>query len=85
MLRGPGSVPRAGEFVFDVRNFEPASYGACDALAAHEWLSYDELEVLASQLEDRYQCDVTIDAERARTPPHVCTEQRRRRHKHMRT
>ncbi len=72
-------------FLLDVQNYEPGSYCACDALAPHEWVSYGRLEVLAGQLGDRYQCDVIIDAERARVPTYACSQQRRSRHIHART
>lgn len=76
----PRSAPLTGVFLLDVQNYEPGLYCACDSLAPHEWLSYDQLEVIAQQLGDRYQCDVIIDAERARVPTYACSEQRRRRH-----
>lgn len=75
----PSSAPLTGVFLLDVQNYEPASYCACNALAPQEWLSYHDLEILAHQLGDRYQCDVTIDAERGRIPPYACSHARRAR------
>lgn len=80
----PTDAPTAGAFLLDVQDVTPGAYCACDALAPDEWLSYDELEVLARQLEDRYQCDVIIDAERARVPSYVCAERRGSQHVHAR-
>lgn len=56
---------------------QPESFCACDALTANEWLRYEELEFVASQLGDRYQCDVMIDAERPRLPTYACRHIRR--------
>jgi hypothetical protein len=80
----PRNAILTGVLLLDVQNYEAGSYCACDALAPHEWRSYDQLEILARQLGDRYQCDVTIDAERARIPTYGCSPGRRSRHNHAR-
>lgn len=81
----PAEMRRTGLFLLDVLAFEASrTYCACDALASDEWLSYAELEVIAGQLGDRYQCDVTIDAERARVPSFACRHARRERDIHNR-
>jgi len=81
----PSNAPLTGVLPLDVQNYEPGSYCACDALAPNEWLSYDQLEILAGQLGDRYQCDVLIDAERPRIPTYACSHRRRARHTHARS
>ena len=80
----PVNAPLTGVLLLDVHNYEPGAYCACDALSPHEWASYDRLEVLARQLGDRYQCDVVIDAERARIPSYACSHTRRLRRNHTR-
>ena len=77
-------APLTGVFFLDLLNYQPDSYCACDALEPHEWLSYEELEVVARQLGDRYQCNVTIDAERGRIAPHGCAHTRPLRDTHAR-
>lgn len=82
---GAGNAPLTGLFLLDVQRYRvPGPYCSCDALEPQEWLSYDELEILAGQLGDRYQCDVTIDAERGRIAPHACSHARHMRHNHAR-
>jgi hypothetical protein len=77
--------PRTGLSLFDHLEMQrPGPYCACDDLEPHEWLSYEQLEVLAQQLGDRYQCDVTIDAERSRTSPYLCSHSRSSHNTHAR-
>ncbi len=81
----PSNAPLTGVLLLDAENYEPGSYCACDSLAPHEWLSYEQLDTLAGQLGDRYQCDVIIDAERARAPTYACAQRRRSRNIHARS
>ena len=43
------------------------AYCGCRNLAHDEWLSHEELQILAGTLAAQYQCDVTVDLKRART------------------
>jgi hypothetical protein len=56
------------------------SYCGCDALTPQEWLSFEELSRLAEELSDTYQCEVTLDTERARCSSRSCPAVRRRIH-----
>lgn len=85
-LRACGRHPRAapartGLLLLDLLALDntPHAYCACDALEPHEWLAWEDLEALATRLGDRYQCDVTIDAERPRIPTFACPAARRAR------
>lgn len=52
--------------LLEEQNDPRGSYCGCDTLPRDSWLTYRELERLADKLGDKYQCDVTIDPERAR-------------------
>jgi hypothetical protein len=75
----PRFAAPTGMLLIALLNHEPGSYCACDALAPHEWMSYEQLEELAGQLGDRYQCEVIVDVERARVPTHACSQRRHSR------
>ena len=62
--------------------FEPAvldpdalsgSFCGCKSLEPDEWLAYEQLESLATDLSRRYECDVTVEMQRVRTSDHSCS------------
>lgn len=71
--------PRTGLLLLDLLAIDAHwPYCGCDTLEPDEWLTYGSLERLARELGERYECDVTVDAERARTPAFACSAARAR-------